>query len=475
MKSLRPPGAEQGQRPGRCAATTSRLDSEPRTLLRGSWGDAPVNDHPELQAMRSSQTSGAPATGVAHGWLVAGRVLWLLLLAFVLVPFGQSLPSYRESFTHPGPQSSVLPPQAVAALAQVGVSLATYAWISFGVTCAVVIFSLIVALALYWRRRNDWMALFASLFLVIYTAGSVSQRGTGLPSASYTTALQTALAAAQSALLFALTAGVATLFPSGRFVPRRSWLLVISVSVWGALITVAPLLGGGILILGYPLLIIACVAAIIYRYRRVSTPVERLQTRWIITGFIATLLGNQIFWLPSSFTPLAQTIYPPVMYQIYQLSLALVPITFFVAIQRYHLYNIDTLINRALVYGSLTATLAALYLALVIGGQSALRALAGGQATESPLIIVLSTLAVAALVQPLRRRLQATIDRRFYRRKYDAARTLASFGATLRNEVELSALSEHLVAVVEETMQPERVWLWLRPTRARATEHFTNP
>ena len=135
------------------------------------------------------------------------------------------------------------------------------------------------------------------------------------------------------------------------------------------------------------------------------------------------------------------------------------PLSFGFAMLRYRLWDIDVLINRTLVYGALTASLALIYLGLVIGLQYLLRGLIN---QTNNVAIVISTLAIAALFQPLRHRIQEVIDRRFYRRKYDAARTLAAFSAVLRNEVDLDQLGEQLVTVVEDTMQPAHVSLWLR-------------
>jgi hypothetical protein len=145
-------------------------------------------------------------------------------------------------------------------------------------------------------------------------------------------------------------------------------------------------------------------------------------------------------------------------------SIVSLPVAMSIAILSYRLYQIDTLINRTLVYGSLTATLVALYFIGIVVLQRLFVLLTG---QESTLAVVASTLLIAALFSPFRRHIQSFIDRRFYRRKYDARKTLEAFSAQLRNETDLDALSAELVSVVRETMQPEYASLWLRPPGRR--------
>jgi hypothetical protein len=205
---------------------------------------------------------------------------------------------------------------------------------------------------------------------------------------------------------------------------------------------------------------VAAILSLILRFYR-SRGDERLQLKWFVyaatLGFLVILVfpetPPQIIGTP------AWKILGTLVWTVAPLSL---PVSAGIAILKYRLYDIDVLINRTLVYGSLTAILALIYLSGVATVQAIFRALIG-QERQAQLAIVVSTLAIAALFNPLRRRIQCNIDRRFYRRKYDATRTLEAFTAKLRNETDLEALKNELVGVVGETMQPAHVSLWLGP------------
>ena len=195
--------------------------------------------------------------------------------------------------------------------------------------------------------------------------------------------------------------------------------------------------------------IIGAAASVVVRFLR-SRGIERQQMKWFVYAVVPMLLIPTDGFLPGIISSVA-------------LGVVLIglPTAIGIAVLRYRLYEIDILINRTLVYGSLTATLVGVYVGSIIVLQGLLRAFTG---QESQLAIVASTLAVAALFNPLRRRIQSFIDRRFYRRKYDARKTLEAFSAKLRDETDLEALSDELTSVVKETMQPAHVALWLRPS-----------
>jgi hypothetical protein len=211
------------------------------------------------------------------------------------------------------------------------------------------------------------------------------------------------------------------------------------------------------------LLTLAAALAVFIRLRR-AIGVERQQIKWFAYAAVATVsAGILAYIIPRVIdTPLW---FERVGFAINAAFTPAIPIAIGIAILRYRLYDIDILINRTLVYGSLTLMLALVYFGVVTATQAVFRALSG-QEEQPQLTIVVSTLVIAALFTPLRRRTQSFIDRRFYRRKYDARKTLEAFSAQLRDETDLNALSEDLVGVVRETMQPVHVSLWLRPEMA---------
>jgi hypothetical protein len=324
-----------------------------------------------------------------------------------------------------------------------------------------------------WRKSDDWMGLLAAFGLITW----------GVANSPQLYLMNVFLSEMHSLLQWPITfvdmlgwgslGLVLILFPNGRFVPRwMRWVfpvwtvyqvlwslpsnLPFSTGLWPPLLTSVKL--------GF---FIAPIYAQLYRYRHTSSVIERQQTKWVVFAIVITMLLDVVFALPSLFfsalAPLGLTrsAYAFISAGSYSLALYLFPLAIGIAVLRYRLWDIDILINRTLVYGTLTGSLALVYVGLVIGLQALVR-LFTGQVSQSPVVIVASTLAIWALSQPLRRRIQAIIDRRFYRRKYDAAKTVEVFSATLRNEVDLGQLPVHLLNVVQETMQPAHVSLWLR-------------
>src|SRR5215212_3557744 len=276
------------------------------------------------------------------------------------------------------------------------------------------------------------------------------------------------------------------LFPTGRLPSRRwcvvAWAAVSYVALFTAVNWLSPVsqdlrlssvrnpLGidleimnvlGGVLFLSLPLLLLASGAAVIVRFRG-SRGDERQQIKWF-----AYAVGVMVFLFTLGFS-LGLTQVVGVAPLVFAIPLTGLPAAAGIAILKYRLYDIDLVINRTLVYGTLTATLVALYFGGIVLLQWLFVALTGEKST---LAVVASTLLIAALFTPLRRRIQSFIDRRFYRRKYDARQTLEAFSAKLRDETDIETLNNELVGVVRETMQPGHVSLWLRPEAAPDGEH----
>jgi uncharacterized membrane protein YhdT len=280
------------------------------------------------------------------------------------------------------------------------------------------------------------------------------------------------------------------LFPNGRLPSRRwrplAWLTVAFILVGvisfafspGALMGVLGPIENPLGIEGFsnaydkailfimaPLLTAAVALSVFMRLRR-AVGVERQQIKWFAYAAAANISASTLAYvIPGVIdTPLW---FERVGFALNIVFIPAIPIAIGIAILRYRLYDIDIIINRTLVYGSLTAMLVVLYFGGIVVLQRVFVILTGQQST---LAVVASTLLIAALFTPLRRRIQSFIDRRFYRRKYDARKTLEVFSTKLKNETDLEALNNDLVGVVKETMQPVHVSLWLRPDPAQKSE-----
>jgi hypothetical protein len=366
-------------------------------------------------------------------------------------------------------EDGLLTPESVRELGEFGLSPTFYAaYQGVGLETAFTLVCFAVAAVIFWRRSEERMALFTSFVLLIF--GGAGAAGT-----------MRALAEAQPVFWFPVTLldyasqvcfGIFFyLFPDGRFRPRWTrWAAVAAAVFFVPDIFFPDSALAGLLGFVFYVFLASLVVAQVYRYRRISTPEQRRQTKWVVFGFAAALVGFTAVLLLANLSPAIRGAGPVglmVGSTLIYGFLILIPLSIGVAILRSRLYDIDVVINRALVYGPLTAMLALVYFGAVVGLQAALRVSSG---QESTLAVVASTLAIAALFSPLRRRVQGFVDRRFYRRKYDAAKTLAEFNARLRDETDLNALSNGLVGVARETMQPEHVSLWLRREAAQKDE-----
>jgi len=212
-------------------------------------------------------------------------------------------------------------------------------------------------------------------------------------------------------------------------------------------------------------LLVAAASSVFVRLRR-AIGVERQQIKWFAYAAAATVIGLVLAYVIPEMIDVPLW-FERIGYTILLVLILAMPISIGIAILKYRLYDIDVIINRTLVYGSLTVTLVALYFGGIVVLQRVFVLLTGEKST---LAVVASTLAIAALFSPLRHRVQGFVDRRFYRSKYDARKTLEGFSAKLRDETDLDALDNELVGVVRETMQPAHVSLWLRPDRVQKGE-----
>jgi hypothetical protein len=399
-----------------------------------------------------------------HGrLLLIARGACVSLVILTLAIFVVLLPSYFAQLQTvcSGPTCALVQPtdEAAQAMQKLGLSVRSYATFTLILTLVTALVCFFVSGVIFWRKSDDWMALLVALTVV--ASGTLFVTYALLESHSPWRLLAIVSNVFGHGMLLLLS----SLFPNGKFIPRWSGWIAVGWIIWSLLFFTflhqVPFAYDALAVVSG---LVCALIVQIYRYRYVSSPTQRQQVKWVVLGgLIATVLvivlamPNVIFPFPGQTGSFYRLFVsgPADLFAVLLISLAIG-----LAIFRYRLYDIDILINRTLVYGLLTSTLALVYFGGVITLQFLLRGLIS-QAND--VAIVGSTLVIAAVFQPLRHRIQAVIDRRFYRSKYDAARTLAAFSATLRNEVDLQQLREQLAAVVEETMQPTFVSLWLRP------------
>jgi hypothetical protein len=419
--------------------------------------------HPVSDAVNADQD--APNTTLRGRWLLAARAGWVAVAALILglVAVGFAVGLDRPDLI---PQASTR-----ARFAEFG--------LPDRVTNVVFLIAMAAfagtALLIFWHRSDDWAAMLFALMLM--TAGVVPVRMEwALERAVPWLELPIRLVWLLAMFLYLI---VLFIFPDGRFVPR--WTRLLGAAALPAalllidlprLLVELPDVSQGMFKAALPAVLVwsvfwgAGLYAQAYRYRHVSGPVQRQQTKWVALTFglllLVTLFG---IWIPSLFTTNHAWFFWALLAVV--AVLPLFPASVAVAILRHHLYDIDRLLSRTLTYGLLTVVLGLVYVgAVVLLGQAL-----NPQGGDSPLAVAASTLLVAALFQPARRRIQATVDRRFNRRRYDTAKTIEAFSARLREQLDLDALSAELLAVVDQTMQPTEASLWLRSATRATQDH----
>lgn len=401
--------------------------------------------------------------------LTASRVAWIAIALMTVGLFIVALPTRVA-------QLMTDPYLLAEGLQSLGLSVRWFAVYGTVLDVLVAMGFVLIATLLYWLRSDDWMVWLVSLSMIMFLI-TILPVTTVLAEASPTWRLPLRLFRAFG---FAILLSVLLIFPDGRLAPPAARLVLYSGLVYFVLWIIFPGLapptaftdlrvpanGPQVIPMFVFLLAVGVVQA--YRYRKIYDRVQRQQVRWVVLALLGAFAILVVLALPPlllpalgiggmAFTPYLLVAIPATLF-----SFLLFPLTVAMAVLRYRLWDIDVLIRRTLIYGALTATLAVVYFGTVVAMQWVFRSLTG---QTSPLAVVLSTLIIAALFNPLRHRIQHDIDRRFYRRKVDAQQAMAAFAQVARNETDLDVLTAEVVHTVEQMMQPEHVSLWLRTDR----------
>jgi hypothetical protein len=415
----------------------------------------------------------------------SNRVLTVIFAALFLFNVGYlvmgfaSIPLYYERVTTLTIAPTVLPganyptnESVQRSAAERGMTLSQYAMEQIVFAGAMVLLFMVVALLIVSRTRWNWFAWYSAFFLAFIAEFALYDQvfvARLLPLWFYEV----------GALLWPLVLLYLFLFPNGKPAPRRAlWLVLPALAVHFTFQASAFILvlvpGTGLqavierVLEPLELVIVAVLVFIlgcqVYRYLRVSTREEKQQTKWFLFGFVFFLLLSTVSDELGERNPYHE--------EVNLLIFAFVPLSVGIAILRYRLWDIDVIIRRTLTYGLITALLAIVFFGSVILLQQLFAGLTGSGQNE--LVTVLSTLAIAALFVPLRNRVQDTIDRRFNRKKYDAQHVLQEFAKTVRDETDLGKLTGRLIEVVDETMQPRSVSVWLKREQGKELTSETN-
>ncbi|MFO7623432.1 MAG: hypothetical protein R6V73_03705 [Anaerolineales bacterium] len=410
------------------------------------------------------------------------RLIWLAVTIFAIGLFVLGLPARHAQLQVISPAANIrvgeLLPEEAQALVDLGLSPRFYASYFTALEAITAIPFILVAILLFWRKAEEWVVFLISITGVL----------TGTMALPVVAALVASLPEWEMPVLILRNIAIMGLitqffvFPDGRFVPGWTrWAAPLWV-VYSFAATFLPSLAPPVGLAGVgpqdlPIMLWLFLwmglggYAQIFRFRYVSTPIQRQQTKYAVWGlviaFATAFLAFLVNYLGRVFIPT-----PLISMQLKLLSLTItllvalpaLPLSVALSVLRYRLWDIDLLIRRTLVYGVLTASLALFYFGLILLLEGMLRSLVG---SSGQVATVISTLVIAALFSPLRRRIQDFIDRRFFRQKYDAELALAEFAAAARNETNLNQLSTYLTATVQKTLQPEMVSLWLKPGEER--------
>ncbi len=414
--------------------------------------------------MQTAPAQPIPSTRLRGAWT------WLARAAWAVIVLGTSA-MYVLSQTAPKPLNIPLDlynqlPAASRSLYD-GVNTVTE-WIS-------VAFYLLVGLVIFWRKSDDWMALLVSLALITFGLATftdgVKPAASIFPFLAFPTVFAAALGQGLIALFFYL-------FPDGRFVPR---IAVIPCILWFLFEVVPYFFPNSIFAIDsltnplnpyadaiWPFFMLTFLGSQLYRYFRSSNPFQRRQTKWVTFGILAALTSFMVIIFSTLSIPESQRTW--VGYIFFntglRLVMLLIPLSVGTAILRSHLWDIDVVIRRTLFYATLIVVLGVVYLGSILLLQQLFQRLifsnGAGGSTRPGIEVVLSTLLVVALFNPLRLRVQSGVDRRFYRQKYDAERILVEFSAAITSQVDIDETKRTILLAVNQTLQPENVSIWLK-------------